>query len=356
MSSARGHDSIVPERVPILVVEDDVTSRRLASRILRSDGHLTVEAGTVAEARDLLKTIDCGMALLDMNLPDESGMRFLAELRGTHPAVASIMVTGEDRRELAEAALEHGAYGYIMKPFSRNELLIQVSNGLRRRRLELEQRSTQVQLERIVEERTRELWNSNIQLVQREEQLRLANEETIQRLALASEFRDDDTARHVKRVSEYSALIARLVGFDGEQVSQLRLASVLHDVGKIGVPDDILRKPGALTDLERREMQKHTDIGHKILADSHSELLDVAASIALTHHERWDGHGYPRGLGETDIPLPGRITAVADVFDALSTDRVYRKAYSLPVAVSIMKDGCGTQFDPEVLGLFLGSL
>ncbi|MDQ3879424.1 MAG: response regulator [Actinomycetota bacterium] len=337
-------------------VEDDETSRRLATRILEGDDHMVVEAGTVAEARSLLKTVDCGMALLDMNLPDESGMRFLAELRESNPHVASIMVTGEDRRELAEAALEHGAYGYIMKPFSRNELLIQVSNGLRRRRLELEQRSTQAQLERMVEERTRELWNSNIQLVQREEQLRLANEETIQRLALASEFRDDDTARHVKRVSEYSALIARLVGFDDEQVSQLRLASVLHDVGKIGVPDDILRKPGALTDDERREMQKHTEIGYKILAASHSELLDVAASIALTHHERWDGQGYPRGIGGSDIPLPGRITAVADVFDALSTDRVYRKAYSLPVAVSIMKDGAGTQFDPEVLGLFLGSL
>jgi cyclic di-GMP phosphodiesterase len=340
----------------ILMVEDDPGDRRLLRRILEQEGHNLIDAEHAGEAKRLLKSSPVDMVLIDINLPDRSGLSLLAEITSTYPDTACIMVTGEDRRELGEAALTHGAYGYIIKPFSSNELLINVSSGLRRQKLEKAHRLNEERLEHAVDTRTRDLWETNLQLAQREDQLRLANRETIERLALAAEFRDDDTARHVTRVSEYCGLLAQLLGSDREDTTQIRLASVLHDVGKIGVPDQILRKPGKLTEDERSIIETHPEMGHRILAGSQSELLRQAALIALTHHERWDGTGYPNGLSGTEIPLEGRITAVADVFDALTTDRVYRKTSTLPEALSIMHEGRGSHFDPEILDLFLSSL
>lgn len=340
----------------ILMVEDDPTDRRLLRRILKQEGHILTDAEDASEAKNLLESSSFDMVLIDMNLPDQSGLSLLAEITTAYPDTACIMVTGEDRRELGEAALTHGAYGYIIKPFGPNELLINVSSGLRRQKLEKKHRLNEERLEQSVDTRNRDLWDTNLQLAQREDQLRLANRETTERLALAAEFRDDDTARHVTRVSKYCGLIAQLLGRDREDVTRIRLASVLHDVGKIGVPDQILRKPGTLTEEEREIMETHAEMGHRILAGSQSELLRQAALIALTHHERWDGTGYPHGLAGSEIPLEGRITAVADVFDALTTERVYRKTLTLPKALAVMNEGRGSHFDPEVLDVFLSSL
>jgi PAS domain S-box-containing protein len=188
-----------------------------------------------------------------------------------------------------------------------------------------------------------------------EESLRRSREETIRRLTRAAEFRDDETGAHIERMSQYCELIGRRLGLGRARCEQLRIASRMHDVGKIGVADAILRKPAPLNASERAAMEQHAEIGYRILAGSGAELLDLAATIAWTHHERFDGRGYPRGLKGHQIPLEGRIAAVADVFDALTTNRVYRAAFSLSQTVEMMREARGLQFDPGVLDNFLAA-
>jgi putative two-component system response regulator len=185
------------------------------------------------------------------------------------------------------------------------------------------------------------------------EELRESRQETVERLALAIEMHDTETGRHVHRMAAIAAFLGELAGLDPDRVLLLRAAAPMHDIGKIATPDEILRKPGPLTAEERAEMQRHTAVGHQILTDSDSELLRLAAAIALTHHERFDGRGYPQGLGGEDIPLVGRIVAVADVFDALLSDRCYRPALPVKEAVEVIRKGRGTQFDPEIADLLL---
>jgi response regulator RpfG family c-di-GMP phosphodiesterase len=179
---------------------------------------------------------------------------------------------------------------------------------------------------------------------------------TLERLARAAEFRDEETANHTQRVSRYSELLAGLSGVDHQRSELIATASAMHDIGKLGIPDSILRKPGKLTAKERKHMQKHADYGRKILAGEPDPLLDLAATIAWTHHERWDGGGYPRRLRRDEIPLEGRIVAIGDVFDALTSDRVYRPAMSVENAVDLMRGGSGAHFDPELLDLFIGAM
>ena len=188
------------------------------------------------------------------------------------------------------------------------------------------------------------------------EELRASRQETVERLAKALEVHDMETGRHVNRMATIAAFIASRVGLDPDRVLLLRTAAPMHDVGKVATPDGILQKQGPLTPEERKEMERHTTFGYEILADSDSELLQLAATIALTHHERWDGGGYPQGLAGEDIPIEGRITAVADVFDALLSDRCYRSALSADDAVEVMREGRGTHFDPQVVDALLGNL
>lgn len=179
---------------------------------------------------------------------------------------------------------------------------------------------------------------------------------TVERLARAAEFRDEETANHTQRVSRYCALLAALSGFDERRSELVGAASMMHDIGKLGIPDSILRKPGALSITERRHMQRHADYGRRILAGESDPLLDLAAAIAWTHHERWDGSGYPRRMCGEEIPLEGRIVAIGDVFDALTSDRVYRPAMTLEHALELMRAGRGTHFDPQLLDLFVHAL
>jgi diguanylate cyclase (GGDEF)-like protein len=201
-----------------------------------------------------------------------------------------------------------------------------------------------------------ELVDTVARLRRAESALQLSQAETIRRLAFAAEFRNAETGRHTERMSRYCELLARKLELDDERCELIRLASGLHDVGKIAIPDRILLKPSSLTGSERRVMERHAEIGHRLLANSSSELLDVAATIALTHHERYDGNGYPRGLAGEAIPLEGRIASVADVFDAITSNRVYRPALELEDAIEVMREGRGSQFDPLVLDLFLEAL
>jgi PAS domain S-box-containing protein len=188
------------------------------------------------------------------------------------------------------------------------------------------------------------------------DELQVSRQETVERLTKAIELHDFSTGKHVDQMAKVAALLGTCLGLDAEQVQLLRLAAPMHDVGKIATPSEILRKPGPLTPEERREMNRHTTVGHEILANSESELLRVAATIALTHHERYDGSGYPKGLAGTEIPLEGRITAVADVFDALLSERPYRPALTVEETVAIIEENRGEQFDPQIVDILLDHL
>jgi putative two-component system response regulator len=239
-------------------------------------------------------------------------------------------------------ALELGAFGYIVKPFEANELFINISNALRRRELELERDRYEERLEDEVRERTAEI--------------RAAQEQVILRLMSASGYRDEETGDHIRRMGEYAAVLARAAGWDAGATDEMRLAAPMHDIGKIGVADAILHKAGKLTPGEFAQIQEHSRIGFRILEGSGIPLLDLAGEIALHHHEKWDGSGYPDGLAGESIPEAARIVAICDVYDALVTDRVYRRAFSEEQALAIMSEGRGGHFDPRLFDIFLAKL
>ena len=326
----------------ILIVDDEPRIRDALGRILEGIGHECTRAASASQARDELRTSRFELVLCDINMPGESGLDLARHVLSEHADVAVVMATAVDDADVAETALELGAYGYLIKPTGRNELRITVSNALRRRDLELGHRDHERQLETAVEERTREL--------------RLSREDTIQRLSRAAEFRDNETAEHNQRMSHYCRLLAERLGMDAGRCEQIRLASVMHDVGKIGVSDLILLKPGKLTDDEFAQIKTHAEIGYRILSGSSSPLLELAAAIALTHHEKVDGSGYPRGLCGEAIPLEGRVAAVADVFDALTSNRVYRDAWPVERATDLLVRDRGSHFDPKIVDLFLDSM
>jgi putative two-component system response regulator len=326
----------------LLLVDDDPQALRILQRVLTRAGHECATATSSSEARDYLSAESFPLILSDVNMPGESGLNLLAHVLSNHPRTAAVMVTGIDEPEFAELALEHGAYGYIIKPYSQNEIVIAVANALRRRSLELENSAHRDSLEQIVAVRTAALESSA-------KELKLTREETVRRLSRAIEYRDAETGGHTERMSRYAALLAARVGLDSESI---RPASPLHDVGKVALPDSILLKPGKLTAEERREMERHAEVGYRILTGSGSALLELAATIAWTHHEKFDGTGYPRGLEGEEIPIEGQIAAVADVFDALTSDRPYRPAFPVEEAVQIMHDARGAHFSPYLLDKF----
>jgi putative two-component system response regulator len=318
-------------------------------RLLERAGYVCSTAENGVKAHELLAVEQFELLVCDLQMPGESGLDVISHVRTTYPDTAAIMVTGVDDEKLAGHALALGAYGYIVKPFSTTDLSIQVLNALRRRQLEIAQRHERERLEHMVEERTGELRDAV-------EDLKRSEEETVRRLAAAVEARDHETAEHIERVGDYSALVASWLGLSEDHCELIRRSSTLHDVGKIGVADEILLKPGPLTPAERVAMQRHAKIGHDILDGSKLDLLELAATIAWTHHERVDGTGYPRGLAGSEIPLEGRIVAVVDVYDALTSDRPYRPALAHDNALALMCTGKGTQFDAIVLDAFLSAL
>jgi putative two-component system response regulator len=308
----------------------------MLGRSLEAVGHSCALAADAAEARARLAEESFGLLLCDVNLPGQSGLDLTRYVLAEHPGVAALMVSGADRPDYAATALEYGAYGFLLKPFTVSAVQIAVMNALRRRELETQHRAHTVRLEQEVLERTLEVEASRA--------------ETVQRLSRAMEYRDPETGEHVERMSRLCARVAERFSLDARSIE---LASAMHDIGKIGVPDSILLKPGPITPAERRTMQAHTQIGHDLLRGSESEILRLAAEIAWTHHERYDGGGYPRRLAGDEIPIEGRIAAVADVFDALTSTRPYRQALPVQEALSIMRAERGRHFDPVVFDAFL---
>ena len=316
----------VKERV--LVIHDDEQLRERLSRILADAGYRCTSASNATQARACLAEAPFDLMLCDVQLAGESGLDLVEQMLARHPNTAAVMVSGLEDGALADRALAIGAYGYLIPPFAANDVVRSVLSAISRRRHDLDA----------------------------EEELKASHEETIQRLCAAIEARDPDTASHVGQMSESCRAIALQLGIPTVHCDLIRTASAMHDVGKLGTPDHILLKPGPLTPAERKVMEHHAEIGYHILVGSRSELLQLAAVIAWTHHEKFDGTGYPRRLERTAIPLEGRIAAVADVFDALTCDRVYRPRMSRSDALEILEQGRGTHFDPYVLDALLAVL
>ena len=340
----------------ILLVEDDEQSRSAFASLLTDNGYRCTSVDDAAQARAFLSQDDFALVLIDMDTPGLSGLALVMEITEDYPNAAVFMVTGMMDPSQIKNALELGAHGYMVRPLNHDELLINVGNALRRRSVEMDNRRQREELEQLVLGRTEDLRDAVSQLHHVEKELRDSREETIERLSIAAEFRDNETIKHIKRMSGYCEILARGTGHDEEHCEMIRVASKLHDVGKIGIPDHILVKRGPLSEEERSLMKQHTEIGYTILSGSHSEVLSIAASIALTHHERFDGKGYPRGLSGESIPIEGRILAVADVFDGLTSKRVYKDPVPIEQAMAVMRAEADNQLDGDLVDLFLESM
>ncbi len=333
----------------VLVVDDDTMLCQLLTRWLEKEGYECVSAYSGEEALARLTETAFSLMITDINMPGITGMELLSQIRGKYHDMVSIVASAVDDRSIAINALELDAFAYIIKPLSKTETLVNVENALRHQQLERENREYSEEMSLLVLEQTRDLRR-------KEDEIRLSRDETIRCLARAAEFRDDDTAQHTLRVGRYCQLLAEKAGLDRDYCKLIGAASPLHDVGKIGIPDKILLKPGALDSEEFEVIKTHCEIGRRILGDSTSELLQLAADIAFTHHEKVDGNGYPGGIKGGEIPIAGRVTAICDVFDALTFDRIYKKALSIPEAVKILTEGRGKHFDATLLDLFIVGL
>jgi putative two-component system response regulator len=339
MSGKLDWTSYTPKNRTILVVEDEEAVRNLLARWLANDGWHCLNASNALQALEILENQPVQVVTTDLNMPGQNGMWLLEQIAALHPDIAVLMLTAALDTQRAIDALTKGAVGYLLKPIQDKEYVFQVRKAWERVELLRERREHLRTLERRVYEQT--------------VALRLAQEETIHRLVMASACRDEETGAHIRRtglLSEYLALCAGLSAADAEQ---MRMAAPMHDVGKIGIPDAILRKPTKLTEPEFEQMKQHTVIGARMLAGSNSPVLQLAEKIALSHHERWDGDGYPHRLAGEEIPESARILSIVDVYDAISHDRIYRPAMTEELVLEIMRRGQGTHFDPMLLTLFL---
>jgi putative two-component system response regulator len=340
----------------LLIVDDDEAIRRWEERVVKDSGYSCDSAHDAEDARAHLSTGAYQLALLDVNMPGDSGLELLTQIRRDHPDVAVVMVTGEDSTTLAMNAIELGAYGYLVKPVGTGELIINIANALHRRHGDAQAHRRVLRMQEEAAQRGHDLAQALQSLEVSEKEVWASQAETIFRLARLVEFRDEETGHHLHRMSSYCETIARTLGFSAEDSERLRLASQLHDVGKVAVPDSVLLKRGKLTPPEFDVIKGHSEIGYRMLSGSASDIVQLGALVAYIHHERWDGSGYPRALSGETIPLEGRIAAIADVFDALTSDRVYRAALPSRSAVELIKQERGKHFDPDVLDAFLGAL
>ena len=324
----------------ILMVDDDADNLALLAVMLEDAGYRDVIATTdPLRAVDLFRSKHPDLLLVDLHMPGLDGCELTRRVRGELGARTPVIVLTADHSPTAKkAALEAGASDFLTKPFDPSEVTLRIHNLIEVARLNSELTRRNVALDDQVKRRTRAL-----------EQARV---EVLDRLAIAAEYRDDETGQHAQRVGRLAELVARQCGLAGRHIERLRRAAPLHDLGKIGIPDRILLKPGPLTRAEFETVKTHTSIGARILAHSRVGLLRMAEQIARTHHERWDGAGY-HGLKGDETPVVGRIVAVVDAFDAMTSDRPYRPARSKDEALNELMDGRGSQFDPVLVDAFL---
>ncbi|MFL5494143.1 MAG: HD domain-containing phosphohydrolase [Gemmatimonadales bacterium] len=324
----------------ILIVDDELPNISALGRVLTAAGYQIVTTTNPAEAVTLYQEQAPDVMLLDLHMPELDGIGVINRLKQLAPSRAFLPVlvlTGDTSPDARRRVLAAGAKDFVAKPFDIDEVLLRIRNLLETGRLYRELNNQNQALEQRVRERMAELEGASL--------------DTLERLAIAAEFRDDETGRHTERVGEIAALLGAVLGLPEESVFLIRRAAPLHDVGKIGIPDAILRKPGPLTGEEWEVMKGHARIGARILSGGRSGVVRFAEEIALSHHEQWDGQGYPGGLGGEEIPLAGRLVMVADVFDALTSDRVYRKAWPVDKVMAYIRQYAGKRFDPRIAAL-----
>ncbi len=327
----------------ILILDDEPANTAILRRILERAGYTRVAASNdPLQAAALFLQLRPDLICLDLHMPGLDGfgvLDLLAPLIPPATYLPILMLTGDSTSASKQRALSLGAKDFVTKPFDVDEVLLRIRNLLIPRFMHLELAGYNELLERQVRERTRALEDSRV--------------EVLERLARAAEFRDDATGQHTRRVGLLAGRLAESVGVSGSERETIVRAAPLHDIGKIGVPDQILLKPGKLNPEEFEIMKRHTTIGAEILAGGRSSLIQMAAEIAHHHHEHWDGQGYPSGLDHASIPLPARIVALADVYDALTHDRPYRTAWPLAEVLREIQRQSGTQFDPQIVAAFM---
>ena len=335
----------------VLVVDDDPAIRDLLQEGLKDSGYACAIASDGIEALECLKEREYPLVLSDIDMPRMDGVKLLQALQERHPDTEVVMITGVVDVEVALRAIRLGASDYITKPFNLEQVRFTIRKALEKRRLTLENREYQRTLEEKVAQRTAQLVLKHREIESLFERLQSSYETTLEALAAALDTRDTETQGHSVRVSEYTAVIAQRMGVKEPELTDIRRGALLHDVGKIGISDAVLRKPGKLTPREWAEMKLHPEIGHRIL--SGILFLENSLPIVLAHQERYDGSGYPRGLKGEKIPLGARIFAVVDMLDAMTSDRPYRKALTYRDAREEIIRNAGIQFDPMVVEAFL---
>jgi response regulator RpfG family c-di-GMP phosphodiesterase len=342
--SALGIRSAPQPATRVLAVDDEYAACKLLSLILGPPAFQCSIAGNGEEALAALRQEQFDAVISDLGMPGISGMELLHEVRRHYPHMAFLVVTGVDDVDVGVQAMRCGADDYLVKPLRESAVIASLESALHKRNLEQQVENYRRHLEEMVAERTGQL-QSALQQIER------SYEDTLQALGAAIDLRDNETAGHSRRVCRYSLEIAIAMGWPDKQLSSLARGAYLHDIGKLGIPDGILLKPGPLTADERKVMQRHAQIGFDLIKDI--PFLKDAAEIVLTHHERFDGGGYPRCLGGEEILLSARIFAIADTLDAITSDRPYRRASSFQSARETMRPLAGSQFDPQVLDVFL---
>jgi putative two-component system response regulator len=335
--------SLPDSNARLLIIDDDPTVREILVEFLGCRYECT-GVGSAEEALALLGAERFQLVVSDIAMASMSGLEMIPHVRALAPDALIVMVSGSQTVESAVEAMRAGAFDYVMKPFDLEHVDVAVRRALEHQRLLEAKRRYETYLERMIEQRTAELDGALASL-------EVAYRSTLKALIKALEARDAETSGHSERVVAYSLRLGRELGLDSEQLRSLEFGSLLHDIGKIGVPDAILRKPSSLTEEEWREMREHPRHGQQIL--SGIKFLEGAARVVAQHHERWDGTGYPFGLGGEEIDLNARIFAVADAFDAMTSDRVYRLGRGYDAAAAELEEFSGRQFDPEVVAAFL---
>jgi putative two-component system response regulator len=351
-----GPDMAQPQTIlpkTILIVDDEAEIRELLKDIVEALGHKTELARDGFEALAKLK-LGIDLALLDLTMPGMDGYEIARRIRRDSDSadIPIIMITALTSREDRLRAVEAGANDFIAKPADLVEVRTRMTSLLNLKEARDSLKLHKKALETAVAKQTDILRQAVAEMGNAQRSVYESYVETLHRLALAAEYKDENTGAHIQRVGSYSGLLAQSLHLPPGEVELVRLASPLHDVGKIGIPESILLKPGALTPEERKAMEQHPLIGERLLRGSTAEALHAAEIVALSHHERWDGNGYPHKLKGSDIPLYGRICTIADVFDALTTERPYKKAFPNDKAFEMLKAGGGTQFDPSLAELF----